>query len=85
MNSPMFSRSGRSNVDGKLTQRLDVPVSQEMEEDVITLARIAGVSKAEWVRDLIERTVHGEMAVLRSRVWRASRAEQDDDNRTNVG
>lgn len=63
--STMLSRSGRSNPDGKLTQRLDIPVSEELNEAVIALATIAGVSKAEWLRDLIERAVFGELPMAR--------------------
>lgn len=63
--STMLSRSGRSNADGKLTQRFDVPVSEELNEAVIALATIAGVSKAEWLRNLIERAVHGELSMVR--------------------
>jgi hypothetical protein len=80
--STMLSRSGRSNPDGKLTQRFDIPVSDELNEAVIALATIAGVSKAEWLRDLIERSVFGELPMARrlarvrgSREWDESPME----------
>ena len=75
--STMLSRSGRSNSDGKLTQRFDVPVSEELNEAVIALATIAGVSKAEWIRDLIERSVFGELPMAR-RMARAGGMRQSD-------
>ena len=61
----MLSRSGRSNADGKLTQRFDIPVTDELNEAVIALSTIAGVSRAEWLRDLIERNVFGELPMAR--------------------
>jgi len=63
--STMLARSGRSNADGKLTQRFDIPVTEELHNAVIALSTIAGVSKAEWLRDLIERTVFGELPMAR--------------------
>lgn len=53
----VFSRSGHSHDGGKLSRRLDIPVSEELEEAVIALAAIAGVPKAEFARTLIERAV----------------------------
>lgn len=50
----MLSRSGRSNPDGKLTQRFDVPVSEDLNERAIVAASKTGRPKAEFLRDLIE-------------------------------
>lgn len=61
----MLSRSGRSNPDGKLTARLDVPVSEEIHEMVIALSALNGVPKAEYVRSILERTLLGEMSMMR--------------------
>lgn len=63
--SPRFARSGHSNDGGKLTRRLDVPVSEELEEAVIALAAIAGVPRAEFARRLLERAVYGDLGMLR--------------------
>ena len=60
-----LSRSGQSNASGKLVARLDVPVSEELENAVIALAAIAGVPKSEYVRGLIERSVFGDLSLLR--------------------
>lgn len=78
--STMLSRSGRSNPDGKLTQRFDIPVSEELNEAVIALATIAGVSKAEWLRDLIERAVFGELPMAR-RLARVRGSRESDEYR----
>lgn len=60
----MLSRSGNTG-EGKKTSRLDIPVSEELEAEVISLATIAGLPKAEWLRLQIERIVHGELGMLR--------------------
>lgn len=52
--STMLSRSGRSNPDGKLVQRFDIPVSEELNERSVfgelpmarRLARVRG--SREW-------------------------------------
>lgn len=64
MNDTMLSRSGRSNPDGKLTRRLDVPVSETLEEAIIAMAAIAGMPKAEFARRLLERAMFGELAMV---------------------
>lgn len=71
--SPRFARSGHSNDGGKLTRRLDVPVSEELEEAVIALAAIAGVPRAEFARRLLERAVYGDLGMLRMGRTRAQR------------
>lgn len=52
--STMLSRSGRSNPDGKLTQRFDIPVSEELNERAIVAASAKGVPKAEFLRGVLE-------------------------------
>ncbi len=65
MTDTMLSRSGRTAPEGKLTDRLDVPVSEELKDAVIALAAVAGVPKAEYVRGIIERAVYGDLSLLR--------------------
>lgn len=79
-----FSRSGRSHEGGKLTRRLDIPVSEELEEAVIALAAVAGIPKAEFARTLIERAVFGDLSMLR-RVARPLTHGRWDEDPTNVG
>ncbi len=78
----MLSRSGRTPDGGTLTRRIDVPVSEELESEVIALATINGISKAEWVRNLLERVVHGELFMLR-RLSRSVRTGQSDESGSN--
>lgn len=60
-----LSRSVRSDPGGKLTQRLDIPVSEEIYEAAGALATIAGVPKSELCRRIIEVALLGELALLR--------------------
>ena len=75
----MFSRSGESNASGKLTRRLDIPVSEELEDAVIALAVIAGMPKSEFARRLLERAMFGELSMQR-RVSRGSGMPQVDES-----
>ena len=77
--STMLSRSGRTNADGKLTHRFDIPVTEELNDAVIALATISGVSKAEWLRDLIERAVFGELPMAR-RLSRTRGGRESDES-----
>jgi hypothetical protein len=63
-NQTMLSRSGNSG-DGKKTSRIDVPVSEELESEIITMATLDGMTKAEWVRYQIEKILHGEIGMTR--------------------
>lgn len=65
MSDTMLSRSGRTDPDGKKTSRIDVPVSEELEAEIITLATLNRMSKAEWVRWAIEKVIHGELGQIR--------------------
>lgn len=67
----MLSRSGRTDASGKLTCRIDVPVSEELNEAIIALAAVAGVPKAEFARMLWEEAVFGRLSMLR-RIARTS-------------
>jgi len=79
-----FSRSGSTGAGGKLTARLDIPVSEELEDAVITLATMAGVGKAEFVRRLLERSLFGELSCVR-RVSRGAMGGQWEESPTGIG
>lgn len=51
--TPLLSRSGRTDPAGKLVQRLDVPVTDELHDRVVVAASGAGMPKAEFVRALL--------------------------------
>lgn len=65
MSDTMLSRSGQTDSDGKKPCRIDVNVSEELEEGIIALATIAGIPKSEWARRLFAKTVFGELHMLR--------------------
>lgn len=79
---PMLSRSGRSCPEGKLVARLDVPVSEELNEAVIALAVTMGVPKAEYVRMLIERAVFGELSMVQRMTRPLSMGQSDERGRS---
>lgn len=60
----LLSRSGSTGSNGKLTCRLDIPISQELEEAVITLASVSRMPKAEYVRKVLERVLFGELPMV---------------------
>lgn len=66
---------------GKLTHRLDVPVSESDLDALIALAAVAGVTKAEYARWVLRRAIWGEMHMLRS-VARSARSTPSDDDGT---
>lgn len=74
----MLSRSGKTNADGKLTMRIDVPISEELNDAIIALATIDGVSKAEWLRNLAEEKVFGRLCMVR-RVTRGHGSRESEE------
>lgn len=62
----MFSRPRFSDPAGKLTQRIDVPVSEELYERIGALAQLEGYSgKAEYVRAVLDLYVYGKFESIR--------------------
>jgi predicted DNA binding CopG/RHH family protein len=60
------SRAPVSNPFGKCDRRLDIPVSEALEERIIAMAALNGVPKAEYVRRVLERAMYGEFAIAQS-------------------
>lgn len=65
---PALSRSGQSEPAGKCTNRLDVPVPDDLFEAVTAMATLQGVPKAEWVRRVLQRELYGSLGMARSLV-----------------
>lgn len=63
--TPALARGGTTNPGGKMTQRLDIPCTEELADAISALATLAGVPKAEYARRLLERAVFGELALAR--------------------
>lgn len=62
----LFSRSGTTSAEGKMTSRVDIPVPVALEEKLMGLAALADRPKAEYARMLLTKAVEGELAYLRS-------------------
>lgn len=60
------SRAPHSNPFGKCDRRLDIPVSEALEERIIALAALNGLPKAEYARRVLERAMFGEFAIAQS-------------------
>lgn len=78
MTAPSFARPIRANAYGKCDERLDIPVTEDLKDKIGGLASIAGVTKAEYVRVVLERHVYGEFSHVRSLVH--GRPEGDTEN-----
>lgn len=61
----LLSRNGTTDPGGKKTARLDIPISDQLEAEIIALATIDDMSKAEWGRRVIEEAVYGKLFMLR--------------------
>jgi hypothetical protein len=61
----MLSRSGRTDPDGKLDARIDVPMPERLESQIITAATLQGVTKAEWIRRTCDKELNGSFNMLR--------------------
>lgn len=53
----VLSRSGRTSADGKLAQRLDIPVSEDLHDLTVVAAAQRGIPKAEFVRDVLQQAL----------------------------
>lgn len=60
------SRSANSSPFGKLDRRLDIPISESLEERLITMAALNNVPKAEYARRILERAMFGEFVIAQS-------------------
>lgn len=60
----LLSRPSHSNPAGKCDRRLDIPIPEELENAIVALATLRGMSKAEYGRMILERSVLGEFAMV---------------------
>lgn len=64
--TPCESRQNGS-MYGKCTERCDIPLTEETNEKLITLARLSGMTKAEYARLVIERHIYGAASQIERR------------------
>lgn len=69
MNSTtMLARSGRTDPDGKMNSRLDVPCPDELREAFVAISTLKGCPRAESIRDSLELDVWGALAIAQRRM-----------------
>lgn len=81
---PRLSRSGSSNAGGKLTHRLDIPVTEEVADAAAAMATLAGIPKAEYLRAVLERHFLGELNMAR-RMARGAQIRPWDESGSAIG
>jgi predicted DNA binding CopG/RHH family protein len=74
------SRPANSNPLGKCDRRIDIPVSEVLEERLITMASLNGMTKAEYARRLLERAMFGEFSIAQMMA-----SDRQFVNPTNIG
>lgn len=66
MNTPTrLSRSGNTGPFGKNDRRLDILVSEELENAIVTMATLRGMPKSEFARLILERSLFGEFSLVK--------------------
>lgn len=81
MNGTNLSRSGRSHPAGKMDVRIDVPMTEELHDEVLFMAKLHNMTKAEFIRYTLERVIFGEASIARNRAGIPNYA-QGDESRT---
>ena len=76
----MLSRSGNTG-DGKKTERLDIPMSEELKAECTTMATINGLPVSEWARNVLEEALHGKLGMVRRMTRRNSFGPSDESGR----
>lgn len=66
----LFSRTGHTGAFGKNDRRLDLLVSEELENAIVTMATLRGIPKSEFVRTIIERSLFGEFSIIQKMAQR---------------
>jgi len=72
-----LSRSGRSNPTGKMDVRIDVPMTEELHDEVLFMSKLHGMTKAEYIRYTLERVIFGELSIARQRAGIPQYAQGD--------
>ncbi len=76
----LYSRSGRSDAGGKLTETINTPVSAELKDAFVFLAKSQRLGVAEYVREVLESHAFGEQL----RIQRMLQDRAREGNERNV-
>lgn len=80
MKAISLSRGQHSDPEGGLIKRVDVPISESMEDDLIFIARSHNMTKAEYVRHVLNLDLYGKVSHVQTIVTRGA-----NHNQNNVG
>lgn len=80
----MLSRSGRTDPGGKCGMRMDIPMPEDLYDEIIRLAANARISKTECARNLLSKIVFGE-AFIRERISKQMASRPSDECPMNNG
>lgn len=58
-------RTGQTEPLGKCTEELKTLVPEDLHDDIVALSRLAGVSKSEYIRMILNLHVNGHLSTLR--------------------
>lgn len=75
-----LSRPSKTGPFGSNDRRLDMLVSESLEEAIITMASLKGVPKSEFARSILEKALFGEFSMVRM-----MHSDSHEENRRNVG
>lgn len=64
MTKTSLSRTGNSDPSGKKDKRLDMLVTEELENALISLATLRGMTKSEYARSILEKAMFGEFVMV---------------------
>ncbi len=73
-----LSRSGRTDPNGKMVVRIDVPMTEELHDEVLFMSKLHGMTKAEYIRYTLERVIFGELSIARQRTGIPQYAQGDE-------
>lgn len=68
---PVAHRTGDTDPSGKKTVRLEILLTEQMHDDLIAVATIRKLPKAEYARACIEAALYGALEIMRRSVQKS--------------
>lgn len=75
-----LSRPSKTGPFGSNDRRLDMLVSESLEEAIITMANLKGIPKGTYARGILEKALFGEFSMVRM-----MHSDSNEENRRNIG
>ena len=60
-----LARSQNSTPGGKCVRRIDVPLTEDLDDAITAVATVMGIPRAEFVRNVLHRFMFGELSMVR--------------------